>query len=499
MRAVQIVFSGLILAQSVATLQVYLSNTAFLDKLTALQEAGYLTVPNLLAMDTLTRWGPAFFGGLFFSLTVGLALTLAALGAAWMRVLFFPESEAFRFVSAVLWAGILVWLNRDGWVPLASAYFLVIPPVVFFLARKRMQASAGGKSGRRILLHLGSILILFAAGADRMNPGMFTRIRDHLLLTNSPGLAVNNFYYRYTLYPAQVFKSPGQDLIRPVFIDLNSGEPVAERLKGTLIRLDYPVIDSPKAADVVIVQEGKTLHFLHKDEPILSVPSAAFLKSPRETLRAFSRRVDRYGPFRRVTFLSLMAVSGLFVYFIFYLPGFFLAWLFGRFISLRLSKPVPVSAMAAVLCVGTGIGVLTAAVPDKPLALAPAALDTRLTSPDPADRIAALQYLHDRKLDIGSYDIRRKMADSPHLPERYWLARGLGHSRSRQTYETNLALLNDPQINVAYMAYLALGRRGDRRAVAEILERLKMEHRWYVQLYAYKALRRLGWRQIGSR
>ena len=492
------VFSGLILAQSVATLQVYLSNIAFLDKLTALQKAGYLTIPNPPVMDALTRWGPAFFGGLFFTLTVGVAVTLAALFTAWMRIRFFPEGRAFPAVSAVLWAGILVWLNRNGWVPLASAYFVVIPPAVFFLARRRVQASAGGESGRRILLHLGCILILSALGADRINPGMFTRIRDHLLLTNPPGLAVNNFYYRYTLYPAQVFKSPSQDLIRTAFLDPNTGGSVADGLKKTLIRLDYPVIDSPNTADVVILQDGKNLKFLHKEEPILSITPAAFLESPRETLETFSRRVDRYGPFRRVTFWSLMAVSGLFVYFSLYLPGFFLAWLCGRCISLRLSKPVPVSAMAAVLCVGTGIGVLTAAVSTAPPALPPAALGTRLASPDPEDRIAALQYLHGRKIDIGPYGVHRKMAKSAHMPERYWLARALHHSRSRRTYDTNLDLLNDPQMNVAYMAYLALGRRGDRRAVAEILVRLKSEDRWYVQLYAYKALRRLGWRQTGS-
>lgn len=228
------------------------------------------------------------------------------------------------------------------------------------------------------------------------------------------------------------------------------------------------------------------------------VSPGSFLKSPRETLQAFSRGVDRYGPFRRVTFLSLMAVSGVFVYLILYLPSYFLARLFGRVVQGRFRKPVWVSVMAAVLCIGIGIAVFTATSPEKPPELPPELLKNLLASADPEDRVDALRYLHARKIDIAPFEIYQEMANSPHLQERYWLARVLGFSRSSKTYQTNLDLLRDPQINVAYMAYLALGRRGDRRAVAEILERLKSEDRWYVQLYAYKALRRLGWRQTVS-
>ncbi|MFW5854918.1 MAG: HEAT repeat domain-containing protein [Thermodesulfobacteriota bacterium] len=498
MRRVQAVIVGLILAQGWATLQVYLSNAAYLDKLTALQKAGYLTVPNRLVMDTLARFGPAFFGGLFFTLTVGLALSLAALTAAWISNRFFPESRGFQTGLLVFWAGTLVWVNQDGWAPLASAYLLVIPPSVFYLARRQTAASAKGRSGRRVLLHPACILILLMVGADQMTPGMFTRIRDRLLLTNPVGRSINDFYYRYTLYPAQVFKSPAQDLIRAVYLAENLEPPLAEQLKWTLTRLDYPVIDTPKASDLVIYQNRESLIFAHDGKSILSVPPDALLKSPRDTLQAFSRGVDRFGPFRRVTFLSLMAVSGLFIYLILYLPSYFFAWIFGRAVQGRFQKPLPVSMAAAVLCVGAGITLFSAASAEKPPRLPPDLLKNQLTSPDPAERVTALRYLYARKIDIAPYEVHRKMAKSPQPLERYWLARVLEFSRSPQTYETNLALLSDPQINTAYMAYLALGRRGDRRAVGEILERLKSEDRWYVQLYAYKALRRLGWRQTVS-
>jgi hypothetical protein len=45
------------------------------------------------------------------------------------------------------------------------------------------------------------------------------------------------------------------------------------------------------------------------------------------------------------------------------------------------------------------------------------------------------------------------------------------------------------------MAYHALGRRGDRRAIPEILYRIRISPNWYEQGYAYRALKALGWVQ----
>jgi HEAT repeat protein len=49
------------------------------------------------------------------------------------------------------------------------------------------------------------------------------------------------------------------------------------------------------------------------------------------------------------------------------------------------------------------------------------------------------------------------------------------------------------------MAFYALGQRGDRRAVNEIIKRVETSDDWYNQWYAYNALRSLGWKQTRSR
>jgi len=48
------------------------------------------------------------------------------------------------------------------------------------------------------------------------------------------------------------------------------------------------------------------------------------------------------------------------------------------------------------------------------------------------------------------------------------------------------------------MALYALGLRRDPRAIRPILDKIENSEDWYCQLYAYKALRSIGWKQTKS-
>jgi len=108
-----------------------------------------------------------------------------------------------------------------------------------------------------------------------------------------------------------------------------------------------------------------------------------------------------------------------------------------------------------------------------------------------------LKLIEKQGMEVSDFKAYRSMLASPHIAVRYWLARSLGVSRKPETYEDLLGLLDDPHPNVVSMAFYALGRRGNTRAISIILDNIDTSDHWYSQWYAYRALRRLGWKQTG--
>ena len=78
-----ILLMGLIIAQILSTIMIYLSNADLYQAMRAINEAGYLSIPNQKTLDSLREFSPAVFGGLFFTFSTGAALSIYALGAVW--------------------------------------------------------------------------------------------------------------------------------------------------------------------------------------------------------------------------------------------------------------------------------------------------------------------------------------------------------------------------------------------------------------------------------
>ena len=131
-------FLGLILAQIIATFHVYGSNLCVHQNLSHISKAGYLIVPNQKSLPLLLEWGPAFWGGLFFSLTVGAGLSVLAIASAWIWVRLLRRRRKFLLPWLIPWIGLLFLLNRHGFHFVTNLYFILVPPFVFFATVKWM-------------------------------------------------------------------------------------------------------------------------------------------------------------------------------------------------------------------------------------------------------------------------------------------------------------------------------------------------------------------------
>lgn len=482
-----VVIVGLAAAQVLFSLLIYLSDISLYQTLVAVKAAGFLIVPNEQVLPSLLGWRPAFCGGIFFSLTIGAGLTLASLlvVGAWRR---FHQRSIFLWVLFAAVVGFLSF-RFDHHFPMTLACSLTIfaagLAAWFFFPDTE---ESGRKSPFLSLFaaHLAVIGVVLLVWIPRFHEDTFVSIRDNLLLSNPIGKRINAFYYKYTLYPAEAFKSLDQKLLRSCFISI-ADKPRYHRLATILTGQDYLPVREPKATDLIVSQENSRLVFERNGQTIHQCGMEDFLAAPDSILEKISEKTDRAQFLRQMTFLSLIGVSPLICYF------FVHAWIMAALFFIRSFGSR--FAAAAILCVivFTGPALLVDAPLDK--SVSDADLKRYLASAHWRDRLSALKLITDQERPLNRYPGIAAMAESPVTAERYWAAKAMGGNPNADSVELLRNLLTDAEPNVVCMALYSLGKQNNSRMVPEILERMKTSDHWYVQWYAYKALKRLGWTQ----
>jgi len=482
--------AGLGAAQIIATVQVYLSNRALCQTLALVTEAGYLAVPNPHITGRLHDPAPAVYGGLFFSLSVGAGISLLSFGAAWVWARFFSRRTGPLIALLVLWALSIAAVNWKGACPLVTAYVVLIPAPVSWITLRWMPPQGRGAAGSSALVHLMLLALLASLWAPRMEGDLFLDLRDRLLLSNPAGVKISDFYYRYTLYPAYVFKSLEQKTLRTCSLDGVRSNRLRTRLQGKLLDLDYLPVEGKKPVHLRLRESDRDLLCENRGRVILKTTVHAFLSRPADVLKRFSSETDRHFLFRQFTFYSVLIGFPVALYV--FLRTLLFCLLRGFF------KVRTASRAAVILCLLSGVGLLIPMWGGSPGGIDRKHLETCLESDRWQERVAALKTMGEERVDPAGFESYRRLLESAHIPERYWLAKALGVSRSPQTYQDLLHLLDDPSPGVVSMAFAALGRRGESKAVPEILKRLNRSDDWYNQWYAYRALRSLGWKQAVS-
>ena len=483
---------GLFIAQGISTAQVYLSNGELYRALVTVKDAGYLPIPNERTMPQLQRFGPAFFGGLFFTLTVGAGLSLISLAATWTWDRLFRREKIIIIPYSLLWLGIIVAVNYRGFSPMVTLYFVFIPLVVFGAVSKLITPTNRKEHWIIRSIHMTPLLLLAILWTFQVDTQLYTNIRDSLLLSNPVGIKVNKFYYDYTLYPAEVFKTLSQKTIKISSFENLQDEMSTRALESHLSKQGYLTVGRDKVVDLMIMRKGDELIFKNRGNTILKTTQTNFFSTPRTILEEFSKEIDRHAFFRqKITPWSLKFGFPTALYVFLYT---LLRFILGVFLNSRTS-----SIGASSLCFIAGTGLLVIFSMGSMRAVQEEGLREVMESERLSDRIAGLKTIEQKKLEIAEFQTYGELLKSPHIVERYWLARTLSFSKRPETYKDLVTLTDDPHPNVVNMALYALGLRGEKKAINDILERMKTSTDWYTQWYAYNALRNLGWKQSKSR
>ena len=341
------ILTGLALAQTIATIQVYLSNRSLYHTLTAIHKAGYPTVPSQPTMGRLQELTTALCGGLFLTLSVGAGICLLSFSATWLWDRVCLRKTVFLGLMLLAWMGLSAGVNWKGFSPFTTLYFVVIPPVVFSGTLKWMPRGNRKQPRRNGLLHIIPIMVLGVLWAPQMKGDLFTNIRDHLLLSNPLGEKIANFYYRYTLYPAEVLKPLDRKLLKTCTLEAIPESPYKSELRKNLSAHDWIETENLEDVDLVLTFSGSELLLDDGSGTVLKTPKKDFLVHPAAHLKRFSSAADRHGFFRQFTFYSLLMGFPVTLYIFSYSLVFLIL---GRWI-----EPGIASMASACLCFSAGL------------------------------------------------------------------------------------------------------------------------------------------------
>lgn len=486
-----VIVVGMTLTQLFFTLLVYRSNMNLHQNMLAVMEAGYLPVPNAHILPALQQFSTALKGAVFFTLSAGIVLPFLVYLAAWAWVRGYRRSRVALIVLSGFVIFCMMMLNHHGANPIVTLWFLTVYLVVFKLTLNGLASAQTHLSPKQLITHLVVLAVLGVAWTTGLrNTNFFLSVRDHFFLSSSFGEHITDFYYRYSPYPTYSYKKLQKKQIKTCRIEGNLADNLLNRMESLLLRNDYLPVSADGNCDMIIQISDNRLYFSVGGRTVLKTGIDEFLQSPSAILERISSRSDRNNFTRR--FLAFSLYYGLPIFLYANLFGFF-KLLFSHFFS-QMSN----FRLSSAICLIIGIAMLLLFRSIAPESIPIQQLKTALESEDPDIRVAALRTISRQELSPSEYIKNTFEDERSSLPERIWWAISLGNSTDPAANEVLLQLLDDPHPLVACKAYNSLAKKRYRPAIPIIIEKLGTSRHWYVQGYAYSALRSLGWKQKKS-
>ncbi|MGE4519284.1 MAG: hypothetical protein AB7E04_07250 [Desulfobacteraceae bacterium] len=458
-----ILASSLLSAHVIWTLYIFLSNAELAEKAKALTNENFFFIsPCCQVINELEKISTAFYSAVFFTFTTGVFFASSGIIAAFCYMKFKGKLKSITSISYVLMlisAGYLLGEYFANIFVTAASFFITLRLKPFFNLAK--------------IYILPFVLILLIPFLYNGN-SFFSDFRDKVLLTNSFGKALNSFYYKYTLYPAEIIKSPLKKQLKTAKIEgFDSKEKT--QIESILKKYNYfPLENKNIKKDVEIKKKQKNI-IVKTNKKELNFNFKNFISDFDKTI---SKIFEKQNSFLKKTTITgfVVFLPAIIVFSLISLFNFFFTFFFKKYISKSLS-----SVLTAVLIYTIFLPVFNTSF-NKNLTI-----EQNLKSADRFTRIDTLKYIYQNDIIMN---ISGKNLNSEYDAERYWAVLTF-IIRTPEDIDKIIEKTNDKNINVRCKAYQRLGTIPARnyKLYKKASEFLKSDYQkikdWYVQWYAF--------------
>ncbi|MBU2513746.1 HEAT repeat domain-containing protein [bacterium] len=471
---------GLIICQTLAVIHLYYVTRTQLSRFHEISRANEIFIPGYTALTHSSGAIAIFKSALLITMSLGVGIsliTIFVLYAARTPGIFW---KVVCYSSFPIWIYCLYLLNSVSICWFSSSYFLIIPIFIWFLDRKIPGEPIGYNLYPFNRFQLIIALLISATWVGFYDNSSLVSIRDHLLLSNSVGEKLSDYYYDNSFLVAAAIQSQKQKPVKTYYLTSEVEPSLKREIDAVLTSLSYLKVSQSAISDLIISSNGTSMGFSTPIKQMTSVSIPDFRANPAEALRDFSDKGDYYKFFRLALFISLLVTVPICCTLLLYLA-----------LMMVLQKLMTPNRAIQAATLITGLILLFTSYKLRPYSQPSYNISNPtqgLSSANQMERIAALKDIIRQKADINKFGSYNNLLHSQYTADRLWLATALAHVHHPKATSELTGLLNDPSPNVVCKAMLSLGQRGDVIAAGLMANIIKTTTSLYPQQCAYLSL-----------
>jgi len=463
----------LTISEMIASSQIYISNKNLLEKIKTIQVNNEFITPSYKILPLLESFKESLYGGLFLVFTAGLCFGFAGFFSAVL-------AKKTKYKKTLLLISIIIVILATYNLHFKLVIWITLPLSVFLLTFF--------KYNKNIKFNIHAVITAFVILASILTfrgDSFFLDFRDKVLMTSSFGKSINNFYYRFTLPPAEVIKPLKQKALKT--FNCNNIN-LKKKIYPLMKKFNYYPSDNINLSDLIISKNKKKIIFSDPKtstiSKVISTSKKLSYQNISKILSNFSDKNDHASFFRKITLAGLVFVFPLSLFFISYS-------LLLKLLSFFLKPSFSEKATSLIL-------LLLFLFLMKPLFLHNDInrnnyLKYINISKNRFLQRDALKFAYEKKIRINDIIIKNNFLNTDYIPLAYWSILSF-RIQNRQDLTIIAKKLNDKSVNIRYKAYEKLGKAPywlKKEATELIKNHYPYIKNWYVQLYAFNALKKL--------